>query len=106
MNAPLSTYILFIVSSLKKNPLIVKYKENDIINNNGKIISVGSGLGSFSCAGVHKNEFKNAKQVVIDFSGVEYDKNAICKDIHEYLPDVEVYDVVHVTGQDYIEKCR
>ena len=37
--------------------------ENDIINNNGKIISVGSGLGSFSAAGNHKNDFKNAKTV-------------------------------------------
>lgn len=39
------------------------FLENDIINNNGKIISVGSGLGSFSAAGNHKNEFKNAKTV-------------------------------------------
>ena len=52
------------------------------------------------------NEFKNAEQVVIDFSGVEYDRNAICEDIHEYLPNAEVYDVVHVTGQDYLEKCQ
>jgi NAD(P)-dependent dehydrogenase (short-subunit alcohol dehydrogenase family) len=39
------------------------FLENDIINNKGKIISVGSGLGSFSCVGVHQNEFKNAKTV-------------------------------------------
>lgn len=39
------------------------FLQNDIINNNGKIISVGSGLGSFSSAGNHKNDFNNAKTV-------------------------------------------
>lgn len=49
--------------------------------------------------------YKNAERVIIDF-WPEHDKNEISKEIHEYLPDVEVYDVVHVTGQDYIEKCQ
>ena len=39
------------------------FLENDIINENGKIISVGSGLGSFSCAGNHITDFKNARTV-------------------------------------------
>ena len=39
------------------------FLENDIINENGKIISVGSGLGSFSSAGNHVSEFRNAKTV-------------------------------------------
>lgn len=52
------------------------------------------------------SEFKNAKYVITDFHNVEYDRSDVCKDIHEYLPDVEVYDVVHVTGQDYLEKCQ
>ena len=39
------------------------FLQNDIINNNGKIISVGSGMGSFSSSGNHRNEFKNAKTV-------------------------------------------
>ena len=39
------------------------FLENDIINDNGKIISVGSGLGSFSAAGNHVSEFRSAKTV-------------------------------------------
>ena len=39
------------------------FLENDIINNSGKIISVGSGLGSFSSAGNHRSDFANAKSV-------------------------------------------
>lgn len=39
------------------------FLENDIINENGKIISVGSGLGSFSSAGNHVSEFRDAKTV-------------------------------------------
>ena len=39
------------------------FLRNDVINNNGKIINVGSGLGSFSSAGNHRNELKNAKTV-------------------------------------------
>ena len=50
-------------------------------------------------------DYKSAKQVIMDFVS-EHDKDEICKEIHEYLPDVEVYDVVHVTGQDYLEKCQ
>jgi len=50
-------------------------------------------------------DYKNAEQVIMDF-WPEHDKNKICNEIHEYLPDVEVYDVVHVTGQDYLEKCQ
>ena len=43
--------------------LTTMFLEKNIINNKGKIISVGSGLGNFSCAGNHKIEFKNAKSV-------------------------------------------
>ena len=39
------------------------FLQNDVINNNGKIISVGSSMGSFSSAGNHKSELKNAKTV-------------------------------------------
>ena len=39
------------------------FLQNNIINNNGKIISVGSGMGSFSSSGNHRNEFKNANTV-------------------------------------------
>jgi NAD(P)-dependent dehydrogenase (short-subunit alcohol dehydrogenase family) len=39
------------------------FLENNIINENGKIISVGSGLGAFSCAGNHLTDFKNARSV-------------------------------------------
>ena len=39
------------------------FLENDIINNNGKIISVGSGLGSFSASGNHRNDFKSASTI-------------------------------------------
>ena len=39
------------------------FLQNDIINSKGKIISVGSGLGSFSSSGRHLNEFKNASSV-------------------------------------------
>ena len=39
------------------------FLQNDIINNNGKIISVGSSMGSFSSSGNHRNEFKNASSI-------------------------------------------
>ena len=39
------------------------FLQNDIINNNGKIISVGSSMGSFSSSGNHRNDFKNASTV-------------------------------------------
>lgn len=50
-------------------------------------------------------DYKNAKQVIMDFWS-EHDKDDLSKEIHEYLPDVEIYDVIHVTGQDYLEKCQ
>lgn len=39
------------------------FLEKNIINNKGKIISVGSGLGNFSCVGNHKMDFRNAKSL-------------------------------------------
>ena len=45
------------------------FLENDIINENenGKIISVGSSMGSFSSSGNHKTDFKNASSVISNF---------------------------------------
>ena len=39
------------------------FLQNDLINDRGKIISVGSDMGTFSSAGNHINDFKNAKTV-------------------------------------------
>ena len=40
-----------------------KFLEHQIINDNGKIINVGSSMGSFSSAGNHINDFKMATTV-------------------------------------------
>ena len=39
------------------------FLKNDLISENGKIINVGSQLGSYSSAGKYKNDFKSAKSV-------------------------------------------
>ncbi|RKM56530.1 hypothetical protein D6853_07010 [Butyrivibrio sp. X503] len=50
-------------------------------------------------------EVNNPKQIIIDYWEEGYDLNEVCKDIREYVPDVEIYKVIHVKGKDHLEKC-
>ena len=51
-------------------------------------------------------EFKKAEQVIMDFRGIDYNKDEICADIREYLPNVEIYAVESNDGKYHLEKCR
>ena len=53
------------------------------------------------------SEFKHAEQVIIDyFESPDYNKDEICKEIREYLPNVEIYAVESNDGKYQLEKCR
>ncbi len=51
--------------------------------------------------------YDNLEQVVIDFYNVDYDKDVICKNIHENVPGVDVYEVVRdAEGIECLEKSK
>ena len=53
------------------------------------------------------DDLKNAEQVIIDFYEVDYDKDEVCKNIHEHLPDVEIYSVKYDSEEKaHLEKCE
>ena len=63
MNGCIINNYINVTNNYMNNKYICNFCSNDIINNNGKIISVGSGMGSFSSAGNHRSEFKNASTI-------------------------------------------
>ena len=53
------------------------------------------------------SEYKNTEKVILDyFQSPDYDKEEICKEIHKYLSDVDIYTVEFADGEHYLEKCQ
>lgn len=50
-------------------------------------------------------EFNYPEQVILDFWEEGYNRDKTCKDIRDYLPDVEIYAVTYSSGGENLEKC-
>ncbi len=52
-------------------------------------------------------EYKNAEDIILEYyQSPDFDKEEICKEIHAYLPDVEIYTAETDNGQHYLNKCQ
>lgn len=51
-------------------------------------------------------EFNNAEQLVIDYHTVDYNQKKACEYIQKILPNVEIYSVVVVDGQEQLKRIN